>query len=126
MIISGGLDPCSPPLNPRMYRRPLTLKALAKKSASDNVCLRLLLHIFDNIIGDVNIEANSVEPDQSDLDLHYLSKRLLKHFNRRQKQATFVVVSGLVSPADSPSNSLGADKAEQNVGPYPDQNCLSL
>ena len=28
---------------------------------------------------------------QSDLDLHHLSKWLLKHFNRHEKQTTFVI-----------------------------------
>ena len=30
--------------------------------------------------------------EQSDLDLHCLLKRLLKHFSRQQKQMTFVVI----------------------------------
>ena len=31
----------------------------------------------------------------SDLGLHCLTKRLLKHFSRRQKQTTFVVIGAL-------------------------------
>ena len=34
--------------------------------------------------------------EQSDLGLHCLLERLLKHFSRRQKQTTFVVI-GLLS-----------------------------
>ena len=30
--------------------------------------------------------------EQSDLDPHCLTKRLFKHFNRQQKQTTFVVI----------------------------------
>ena len=33
--------------------------------------------------------------EQSDRDLHCLSKRLLKHVGRRQKQTTFVVFGAL-------------------------------
>ena len=33
--------------------------------------------------------------EQSDIGLHCLSKRLLKYFNRRQKQTTFVVIGAL-------------------------------
>ena len=33
--------------------------------------------------------------EQSDLNLHCLFERLLKHFNRRQKQTQFVVIGAL-------------------------------
>ena len=33
--------------------------------------------------------------EQSDLGLHFLTKRLLKHFNRSQKQTAFVVIVAL-------------------------------
>ena len=37
-----------------------------------------------------------MDPDQqSDLGLHCLFERLLKHFSRRQNQATFVVIGVL-------------------------------
>ena len=48
-----------------------------------------------------SIEANSVDPirlllqEQSDLGPHCLTKRLLKHFRRQQKQMTFVVIGVL-------------------------------
>ena len=34
-------------------------------------------------------------PDQTDLGLHCLLERLLKHFSRQQKQTTFVVIGVL-------------------------------
>ena len=46
----------------------------------------------------LSIEANRVDPDQtaqSDLGPHCLSKRLLKHFRRREKQANFVAIGAL-------------------------------
>ena len=45
------------------------------------------------LLANVSVEANGVDPEQeqSDLGLHCLTKRLLKHFNRRQKQTTFVI-----------------------------------
>ena len=36
-----------------------------------------------------------MDPGQSDLRLHCLLERLLKHFSRRQKQSNFVVISAL-------------------------------
>ena len=33
--------------------------------------------------------------EQSDLNLHCLLERLLKHFSRRQKQTNFVVIGAL-------------------------------
>ena len=36
-----------------------------------------------------------MDPDQTDLDLHCLSKEASKHFSRRQKQTTFVVIDVL-------------------------------
>ena len=33
-----------------------------------------------------------IRQEKSDLGLHCLTKRLLKHINRRQKQATFVMI----------------------------------
>ena len=38
-----------------------------------------------------------MDPDQrqSDLDLHCLSKRLLKHFSSGEKQTTFVMIGAL-------------------------------
>ena len=44
-------------------------------------------------------QCDCVDPDQtapteqSDLGRHFLSKRLLKHFSRRKKQTTFVVIA---------------------------------
>ena len=42
-----------------------------------------------------SIEVNSVDPDQNYLTGSTLSKRLLKHFSRRQKQTTFAVIDAL-------------------------------
>ena len=36
-----------------------------------------------------------MDPDQSDLGLHCLTNMLLKHFSRRLKQMTFVVIGTL-------------------------------
>ena len=45
----------------------------------------------------LSIEANRVDPDQTapDLGPNCLSKRLLKHFSRREKQTTFVAIGAL-------------------------------
>ena len=47
----------------------------------------------------VRIEANRMDPDQqqeqSDLGPHCLTKSLLEHFSRQQKQVTFVVIGTL-------------------------------
>ena len=67
----------------------------ACNNASENVvCLSRLLHIFAKSVDLCNrIEANSVYPDQnayieqSDLDLHCLTKRLQKHFNTSNQMA---------------------------------------
>ena len=42
-----------------------------------------------------SIEVNSVDPDQNYLTGSTLSKRLLKHFSRRQKQTKFAVIDAL-------------------------------
>ena len=53
---------------------------LSLKTTFENVCLLV----------NKNIEANSVDPDQTvPLDLHCLPKRLQKYFSRRQKHTTF-------------------------------------
>ena len=54
------------------------------------ICIFLL-----TLLTDVNFEANSVDPDQTDMGPHCLSKRLLKKFSRQQKQTTFVVIGPL-------------------------------
>ena len=59
-------------------------------SAKVVCCIHLL-----TILTNVSEEANSVDQDQSDLSLHLLTKRLLKHFCRRQNQTTFVVIGAL-------------------------------
>ena len=43
---------------------------------------------------------------QSDMDLHCLSKMLLKYFSRRQRQPAFVVIGAL---RVIPAHTLGAD-----------------
>ena len=46
-----------------------------------------------------------MDPDQTapnDLGLHCLLKRLLKHFSRRQKQTTFVVIGVLRVNSNAP------------------------
>ena len=73
----------------------LNLKAPAKSASENVVCLSRLLQIFDNTIGYLSIELNSVDPDQTDLVLDCLSKEASKHFSRRQKQTTFVVIDTL-------------------------------
>ena len=40
------------------------------------------------LLVNVSVEVNSVDPDQNSLTGSTLSKRLLKHFSRRQKQTT--------------------------------------
>ena len=67
------------------------------------------------------------EQEQSDLGPHCLSKRLLKHFSRQEKQETFVAIGALVyllrAAASSSSPKLlswdalldGAEKKENNV-----------
>ena len=66
----------------------------------NNVCFCRLLQIFANtILTKFSIESNSVDQNQtapiSDLSLHCLLERLLKHFSRRQKLTTFVVIGVL-------------------------------
>ena len=41
------------------------------------------------------VGVGAVLQEQSDLGLHCLTKRLLKHFSSRQKQMTFVVIGAL-------------------------------
>ena len=36
-----------------------------------------------------------MDPNRKNLDLHYLSKKLLKQFSKRQKQTTCVVIGAL-------------------------------
>ena len=36
-----------------------------------------------------------MDPDQTDLSIHCLLQRLLKHFSRRKKQTNFVVIGAL-------------------------------
>ena len=38
----------------------------------------------------------TVRQEQSDLGLHYLSKRLLKQLSRQQKQTIFVLIGALM------------------------------
>ena len=42
---------------------------------------------------DVNIEANSLDPD---LDVHCLPRRLQKHFSRRHSQTAFAMIGALL------------------------------
>ena len=61
-------------------------------TASENMC----------VFVKINIEINCVEPDhtlKSDLEPHYLSRRLQKHISRLQKQTTLVVLApqGLIN-----------------------------
>ena len=61
-------------------------------TASENMC----------VFVKVSIKINCVEPDRtlkSDLDPHYLSRRLQKHISRLQKQTTLVVLApqGLIN-----------------------------
>ena len=74
-----------------------------KMSSAEVVCCKLLPYITNKL----NIEANSVDPEQtapieqSDLGSHCLPQRLLKHFSRREKQTTFVVIGAFrVKPGD--------------------------
>ena len=74
---------------------------LAEISSQNVICSSYLLRIFANIIvTNVNVEINSVDQvrlflqDQSDLGL-LSDQELLKHFSRRQKQITFVVIASL-------------------------------
>ena len=77
-----------------MYMKDLTLKA----PAENVVCLS---HLYQISLPNESVVVNSVDPDQtapigqSDLSLHCLTKRLLKHFRIRQKQTTFVVIGTL-------------------------------
>ena len=52
---------------------------------------------MSNITDELSIEANSVDPEQTapDLGPHCLQLTLLKHFNRREKQTTFVAIGVL-------------------------------
>ena len=60
--------------------------AKSEFTSENEVCSRRLLHIFAND----SVEAKQCElQKQSDLDPHYLTKGLLKSFNRRQKQTIF-------------------------------------
>ena len=62
-----------------------------KMSSAIVVCCKILLTYLTKL----KIETKSVNPDQSDLGLHCLLERLLKHFSRREKQATIVVIGVL-------------------------------
>ena len=44
----------------------------------------------------VSVDANSVDPDQTaPIGIHCLTKKLLKHFSRQQKQTSLVVIGAL-------------------------------
>ena len=79
----------------------LILKGPAK-NASENVCLSHLLHMFAKSIEKckymyrgkkvwIDIRLLLLQ-EQSDLNLHCLTKKLLKHFSRLQKQIVFASV----------------------------------
>ena len=60
-------------------------------SAKVSSCVYLLTFLTN-----ISLDANSVDPDeQSNLDQHCLTKRLLKHFRRQQRQPNFVVIGAL-------------------------------
>ena len=73
------------------------LKTPAKNIFDNSVCFCRLLHMFVlHYLTKLSIEKNSVDPDQTDLDLHCLMERLLTHFSRRQKQTTYFAVIGVL------------------------------
>ena len=57
------------------------------KSSAANDCITLLTNL--------NIEANSVDPDQSDLGPHCLLNWLLEKISRRQNQTTLAAIGAL-------------------------------
>ena len=67
-------------------RQKLTIKAPTKNVSEKIVCISCLLQIIAS--HELSTEANSMDQDQSapseqsDLGLHCLSKKLLKHFSR--------------------------------------------
>ena len=67
-----------------------------KMFSAEVVCCKKLCNITDKL----SIEANSMDPEQtapiqSNLGSHCLPYRLIKHFSRREKQTTFVVIGAV-------------------------------
>ena len=61
------------------------------------VCCKFLLTLFNKV--KYRDKQCGPRSEQSDLGLHCLFERLIKHFSRRHKQTTFVVIGVLrVSP----------------------------